>query len=494
MSNNYFSISYDDAMNFLKSLSEDKISDLYDLYNITNEDGVNDNSDLSPAEKEDKINALAAIISDEDLYNLGYTNTDNSSDSDDSDKTINIYNFSVEDVGSFLLSLDEDVLSDLFQKYSAVNVDDLAIGITDAELVSLGFDKLKCDDVSSPFSDDGGCEDTHHSFDLEDNFIDDYSEEFDFLEDVNYSIPVIVVDPTDFIFCTDCDYSFESLKSQLDPNLVCSCDKLDFDGLLDDYSIDGCYGDNLVFFKIVPVTYPEQIQEEVVINSELNPALFDNETQLLKPEVFEQLNEYIDGFVTKMNEKSIDVSFNDIHLIGSNAGYLYTPESDIDIHFIWSYPMDKDNFEQMRAEFVDYMTTNPLIIDGHGVELNLEDGINMEATTKRRYSIVNNNWVDNSNTEEVYTVDDLAMVEGYENVVDEYAKRIDDVIKDDSYAEAIALKQEIRSNRSEDLANSGSLSIGNVVFKELRNSGKFGELREFIKDKELAASNQNAEE
>ena len=30
--------------------------------------------------------------------------------------------------------------------------------------------------------------------------------------------------------------------------------------------------------------------------------------------------------------------------------------------------------------------------------------------------------------------------------------------------------------------------MGNVVFKELRNNGKFGELREFIKNKELDAS------
>lgn len=460
MNNSYYIISFDNAKKFLMSLDDEKLKDLYDIYNIDTD-----------AEKslQDYIESLAAVIPDDNLYELGYVN-DTESDNYDFDEN-DSYHYDIEDVQNFLASLDEDVLNDMLKKYCATDIYDLAVCITDAELMALGFDKIV---GYSEISDN--CD-----YNPDDSFVclGDFCEDYDFFEDANYLIPILVVDSDSLIFGTQDMYCYESLKSSLDSNLVRSCDIIPND----------CEDNDMVLFRIIPIEYPEQIQEEVVINSELNPALFDNENQKLKPEVRDQILEYVNDFIDKMVDKSIYIDYNDVQLIGSNAGYLYTPESDIDIHFISNQPLDKDNFEQLRAEFVDYTTSDPLDVDGYVVELNLEDGVNMEASAKRRYSILNDDWIDNSNTEEVYTVEDLTKVDGYEDVVDDYSKRIDDVISNDSYAEAVALKQEIRSNRSEDLANIGSLSMGNVVFKELRNSGKFGELREFIKDKELSASN-----
>lgn len=459
MNNNYYIISFDNAKKFLMSLDDDKLKDLYDIYNIDTD-----------AEKslQDYVESLAATISDNDLYELGYVDNTESDDNDFDDDSP--YHYDIEDVQDFLINLDEDVLDDLLRKYCATNVDDLAICITDAELMALGFDKIVVDQPE--VSDDD------YNPDDDFDYLDDYCEDYDFFEDVDYSIPIFVVDSDNLIFGTQDMYCYESLRSNLDSNLVRSCDIIP----------NSCDDNDIVLFRIIPIEYPEQIQEEVVINSELNPALFDNDTQKLKPEVKDEILTYVENLLNNMASKDIYVHPNDIQLIGSNAGYLYTPESDVDVHIITDQPLNKDNFEQLRAEFVDYTTSNPLDIDGYIVELNLEDGVNMEASAKRRYSILGNDWVDDSNTEEVYTVEDLAKVDGYEDVVDDYSKRIDDVISSDSYAEAVALKQEIRSNRSEDLANIGSLSMGNVVFKELRNNGKFGELREFIKNKELDAS------
>lgn len=66
----------------------------------------------------------------------------------------------------------------------------------------------------------------------------------------------------------------------------------------------------------------------------------------MKEDVKQQILDYVQGFVNLMNTKDIDVSYEDLQLVGSNAGYLYTPESDIDIHFIWSYPWIQINLNK----------------------------------------------------------------------------------------------------------------------------------------------------
>ena len=310
-------------------------------------------------------------------------------------------------------------------------------------------------------------------------YYDEYCEELDFLEDIPSDIPYGIIDECDAIFAVNNDVDFERFRANLDPNLVESCDKIDYD-----------FGSDVVVFKVVPKYYPEEVSEDVVISKELNPLIFDNEHKM-KEDVKQQILDYVQGFVNLMNTKDIDVSYEDLQLVGSNAGYLYTPESDIDIHFIWSYPMDPDKFEQMRAEFTDYVLSNPLFIgDTNAVELNLEDGFNMEANSARRYSLINDTWVNDSDDKEVYTESDMTKVEGYEEIVDEYSAKIDDVVDNDLYPDAVELKQEIRNNRSEDLKNYGSLSMGNVVFKELRNNGQFGKLRNYIKEKEENVINE----
>lgn len=453
MTASYFKISYDNAKRFLQTLPEEELDDLYDNYNISEDLIVN-------GDVYDKVSQLTEMISDNELYSLGYKDPI----AKENDKSE--YSYGISDVVDFLQNLDEYTLDDLFNHYDTHDIEELAIVITDTELQNLGFNtsiKNKEDQTVTTKIKDYPIAQSKCNEDR-----------FDFLTDIPCYFPCYIIDEDNGIFATDDDFWFNEIKLCLDPNLVSACDKLD--DIVDD----------LVLFTVTPTSYPEQIQEDVVINSELNPQLFDNETQLLKEDVLTTLQEYVNNFIQRLQEKGIEADYSDIQLIGSNAGYLYTPESDIDIHILWSYPMDNDNFEQMRAEILDYVTENPLIFGENIVELNVEDGFNMESTAKRRYSIINNSWVDNSNTEEVYTTDDLNKVAGYEDIVKDYTDKINNFVDKDMYPEAAKLKQEIRNNRSEDLKDKGSLSMGNVVFKELRNSGAFGKLRDYINNKELS--------
>lgn len=444
---NYLNIPYDKALAFLEGLSEEKLEPVFDQYNIS------ESLECSKAAQ------LAEFISDAELEALGYV----AEAIEDQMQPQQDYTYSIEDVIEFLSSLDDYLLIDIRNKYDTDNLEDIATAITDYELESLGMY-----DEDKEYS-----EKEYYDDEDEFDYYDDYCEELDFLEDIPSDIPYGIIDECDAIFAVNDDVDFERFRANLDPNLVESCDKIDYD-----------FGSDVVVFKVTPKYYPEEVSEEVVINKELNPVIFDSDNKM-QEDIKQQILDYVQGFVDKMEEKSIDVSYEDLQLVGSNAGYLYTPESDIDIHFIWSYPMDPDNFEQMRAEFADYTMTNPLFIgDTNAIELNLEDGFNMEANSGRRYSLINDNWVDDSDKNEVYTEADMSKVEGYEELVDEYSAKIDDVVDNDLYPDAIELKQEIRNNRSEDLKNYGALSLGNVVFKELRNNGQFGKLRNYIKEKE----------
>ena len=180
-------------------------------------------------------------------------------------------------------------------------------------------------------------------------------------------------------------------------------------------------------------------------------------------------------------------------MIGSNAGYLYTPESDIDIHILSAKQIEIEVAENLFDECDIYEAENPLQIGEYNVELGIEDGYDILVDNKeqRKYSLINDDWVNNSDEFENFKPEDIDKVEGYEEIVNEYTDKINNAVDNDEYNQALLLKQEIRQNRSDDLANIGSLSMGNVVFKELRNNGSYGKLRTYILNKDLMGEQQN---
>ena len=431
----YFTISYEQALDYLKTLSKGQINYLKYQYNT------------------DDIEELANIVSDKDLINLGFV---------PNEKTIEDIDYKypvINDICEYLINLDEDTLYNLMNKYDCCNIDDLAIAITDSELDFLGYCKENCSSVNEKKQ-------------IKCDF--DYDEDFDYLEDVPYDTEYEYLYSNDqgdyFIF--DEDYDYDSFKCCLDSNIVDTCDIID---------------ENFNNKKVVRVQkhkYP--VSEEVIINKTLNPAIFDEQHKML-PEIREQLLKYISDFADSMSKKDVKINYIDAYLIGSNAGYLYTPESDIDVHIISADILNPIDAENLFTEFDIYETENPLFINGSKVELGIEDNYNiiMDNLNARQYSIFNDEWVNDSDKFEIFSEEDITKVEGYENIVEKYTQRINNVVDNDSYNEALLLKQEIRQNRSDDLANIGALSMGNIVFKELRNNGSYKKLRDYIRDKEL---------
>lgn len=454
----YFNISYDDAKKFIiDELSDDVRNKLYDKYEITESIDLNGIIYTEPE-------LLADAITDDDLLKSGFKLKENINKSEKIEESL--YNYDLNSVINYLASLDEYTLEDLLHEYDATSIEDLAIAITDYDLEKFGFSEDNNSIVENE--------------DIETNYsYDHYDDHLDFLDDVDSDIKYELIDYDNLIFSSPNEIEYNKFKSCLDPNLIQYCD------IVEDYP-----DNDLIIFTVTPIDYDVPVSEEVIINTELNPNLFD-ENHALKKDVRQQLIDYADGFIEKMNNADVDFAYSDICLVGSNAGYLYRPDSDIDIHFISANPIDELLFDKLVNEFDIYEAENPFYIGESAVELGVEDGYNivMNNLNPRRYSIIDNIWVDDSDKNEQYTVEDITTVEGYEEVVDNYTQRINDVVDNDEYADAVALKQEIRQNRSNDLANIGALSMGNVVYKELRESGAYGKLWEYIHEKEAFVDN-----
>lgn len=437
---NYYDISYETAKEFLNSLSDDKIGELFDKYNTKD------------------IEELTAIISDQDLYNLGFQHVE----SENVHASEYMYN-NVYDIENFLNSLDIDIIEDLKKKYYAYNVEDLAVAITDDDLEKLKYQNTDIKDAEavSDVSDVNVFEYNCYTID----------ESMEYLEDVPSDIEFAVIDENNNIFAVKDDIAFERFTSNLDRNLVDYCEKVDSNSEEDS-----------IYFQIIPHSY--NVSEDVVINDKLNPIIFDDEHHMLS-DVRDKLESYYNLLLSYLKNKGIELEVDDVTLIGSNAGYLYLPESDIDLHLITS-PIDVDVFEMLKDEFDLFEAEHPLLIGDSNVEIGIEDNYNtiMNVKNPRRYSILTDEWVDNSDENEIYNKDDVSLVDGYEEIVNEYTDRIDDVINSDEYIDALELKAEIRQNRSNDLAEKGALSMGNVVFKELRNNGAYGRLKDYLRSKE----------
>lgn len=447
----YLKIPYDNAIKFLMSLDEDTLIPYYIKYDVNS------------------VDALAEIIADEEILSLGYNKENDIKDEEDSLEIPNDYSIAYEDVVHFLENIDKYTLEDLMHKYDTNSIEDLAVAITDFELDSLGFNYKKEEKETTT-------QKYHHKSNLE------YDEDLDYLEDITEDIDYDILDKENHIFGVNDELTFYDFKNSLDPNLVDTCE-----AIKEDLGLD-CFA-----FKVTPKVYSDeqtQISEEVIINDKLNPLIFDSDNKIHE-DIKDKLIDYAQKFIDKATSMGINIDYSDIVLAGSNAGYLYTPESDIDIHIVSAEPISEDIFDKLKTEFDLFEVENPLIFEDsegnkHQVELGIEDGYNivMDNKNPRRYSLLDNDWVADSDKYEVYTESDKSTVAGYEDIVSEYVDKINEVVDSDDYFSAKQLKNELRKNRSTDLANIGALSMGNVVFKELRNNGAYGKLREYLKSKE----------
>lgn len=123
-----------------------------------------------------------------------------------------------------------------------------------------------------------------------------------------------------------------------------------------------------------PFGYKEEVSEDIEKHDELNPALFNG--QELKPEVKDKLIEIANYFMDNAKEDGVEFDVKDILMVGSNANYNYTKDSDIDLHIVVSRKPECNKKEHLGLIYQAYksMFNNKFdcTINGVPVEIYVE--------------------------------------------------------------------------------------------------------------------------
>lgn len=224
-----------------------------------------------------------------------------------------------------------------------------------------------------------------------------------------------------------------------------------------------------------------KLNEALEVHNTLNPLLW-NEDKTLKEDVFEKLSNIAQEFL-----KFIEIPLNivDIEIVGSNASYNYNSQSDIDLHIIVNSEVNFIEPTILRQLYNDrkgaFNRDYELNINGLPVELYIEDVKDGNATNGR-YSILKNEWV--KLPEPItYEIPDIT------TDLNEMLEKCFKVLKSNNAEEIRTLINDIYMMRKLGLAEDGEASIGNLVFKELRNMDIMAALKEHyyeLRSKELS--------
>ena len=227
------------------------------------------------------------------------------------------------------------------------------------------------------------------------------------------------------------------------------------------------------------------IEESYQVLDELNPKLWQQDGTL-RPEVRGKLIEIQDQFIEELNENSIPVAVLDAWIVGSNASYNYTDQSDLDLHIIVDSSASSCDAAVLQILY-NYFKSNfnskyDISIHGIDVELYIED-VNSNAVSNGIYSLKQDKWIKKP------IKADIPEVQIDSELLQKWVDKYNNVVAGVSAQTAQSLVNELYLLRKQFLATEGEYGQGNLIFKEFRNNGYLDKLKEIAagdKSKELS--------
>jgi len=186
-----------------------------------------------------------------------------------------------------------------------------------------------------------------------------------------------------------------------------------------------------------------------------------------------------------------NIEIKDIILTGSLANYNYTEYSDFDIHIIIDYKDVNKDVELVKMAVDNkrliWNIKHNITIKGYDVELYIQD-ITEKHNASGIYSLMSDEWIKEPkyNDPKINEIEVDDKTEKYIELINKLIElsnnkniNMDDLDTYFNYAKK--LKEKIHNGRKDGLdTKEGEFSIGNLVFKELRNNGYFGKLIDLI--------------
>ena len=233
------------------------------------------------------------------------------------------------------------------------------------------------------------------------------------------------------------------------------------------------------------ILHINSIEESYQVLDELNPKLWQQDGTL-RPEVHDKLIEIQDQFIEELNENNIPVAVLDAWIVGSNASYNYTEQSDLDLHIIVDSSASSCDAAVLQLLY-NYFKSNfnskyDISIHGIDVELYIED-VNSNAVSNGIYSLKQDKWIKKP------IKADIPEVQIDSELLQKWTDKYNNVVAGVSAQTAQSLVNELYLLRKQSLATEGEYGQGNLIFKEFRNNGYLDKLKEIAagdKSKELS--------
>lgn len=226
----------------------------------------------------------------------------------------------------------------------------------------------------------------------------------------------------------------------------------------------------------------ETLREVAVeLHDNLNTKIWDEENNL-RPIVREKLLQIVKQYA----EDSEVLRYNDIldaEIVGSNASYNYTPQSDLDLHLVVNMEnlsCDPALFQlACNAEKINFNKSYDIRVRGIEVELYVED-VKSSTASNGVYSVFENKWIKFPAKIEVPSFEEDA---GYNTLLNDYKNKAEALLGPDASVEAINnYIDSLYTLRRSGIMTDGEFSKGNFIFKEIRNLGLLDELKARLKD------------
>jgi predicted nucleotidyltransferase len=227
----------------------------------------------------------------------------------------------------------------------------------------------------------------------------------------------------------------------------------------------------------------KSLTEAVEKHNTLNSKLFTKE-ELLKEQVRDKLLEIVDEFLVDLKEQDIKIKVDDILLIGSNASYNYTKDSDIDLHILANAKAANYSAEVAEALYSAYRSLFNKNLDIKLFDIPLEVFVETEDSNRVSngiYSVKKNKWIKKPVQEDIPDYDTKAL----NDLVDKWEAKCKDLIEDikadklSDEKKVVKMLEDIYDKLRKKGISKGEYSIENLAFKELRNKGYLDQLKDF---------------
>lgn len=225
----------------------------------------------------------------------------------------------------------------------------------------------------------------------------------------------------------------------------------------------------------------QELTEAIEKHDSLNSKLFTKE-EVLKETVRRKMLEIVDEFVDNLREQNIKIKVDDILLVGSNASYNYTKDSDIDLHIIADTKNIKYELDIADALYSAYRTLFNKNLDINIYDIPLELYVETEKTPRNSngvYSVKKDKWEKKPIPEDIPNYDKEAL----DKLVSKWEVKCKDLLdkiaadKLQDEKQVVELIEAIYEKLRKTGVAKSEYSIENLAFKELRNKGYLDKLK-----------------